>query len=255
MISFCVVISIVVFFCLQDNDRKKEKQGQARNQRLSIFGFALALDFPCRSKYLADKKHMKFFKNLFLRKPHGNPLPLGGGREGAAPLRIEGIPEAPFTAEPDDAELAAQALLELMAQQAQKTREGRKAAGSAPVGSPDGEMGAAYYRALASRIREAHAKAALQATRFIYNCELELQKPHLPLYGGGSVQMLETELYKRIDIIEREGGELKRRWQHCLAEVTVRLMNSTPQEEKSHTGNTEKKDGTQKAQKHTEGHS
>lgn len=199
---------------------------------------------------------MKFFKNLFLRKPHGNPLPLGGGREGASPLRIEGIPEAPFTAEPDDAELAAQALLELMVAPSNSPKgEGKDTATSAPVGSPDGEKGAAYYRALASRIREAHAKAALQATRFIYNCELELQKPRLPLYGPGSVQLLETELYKRLDVVEREGGELKRRWQHCLAEVTVRLMNSTPPEEKSHTGNTEKKDGTQKAQKHAEGNS
>ena len=89
---------------------------------------------------------------------------------------------------------------------------------------------AAYYRQLADRIREAHAKAARQATRFIYNCELELQKPRLPLYGPGSVQLLETELYKRIDVVDREGGELKRRWQHCLAEVTVRLMNAQPQE-------------------------
>ena len=88
----------------------------------------------------------------------------------------------------------------------------------------------AYYRQLADRIREAHAKAARQATRFIYNCELELRKPRLPLYGAGSVQLLETELYKRIDVVEREGGELKTRWQHCLAEVTVRLMNAQPQE-------------------------
>ena len=166
------------------------------------------------------------------------------------PLRIEGIPEAPFTAEPDDAELAAQAVLELM-QASQPPKGGASSNGHPPSGGlgacpPLGGLGA-YYRALASRIREAHAKAAQQATRFIYNCELMLQNRHLPLYGDGSVQMLETELYKRIDIIEREGGELKRRWQHCLAEVTVRLMNSTPPEEKSHTDNTEKEDATQKA--------
>lgn len=159
---------------------------------------------------------MNFFKKIFLRKPHGNPLLPGGGREGASPLRIEGIPEAPFTAEPDDAELAAQAVLELMAHVSHKTHKVHET------------HDAAYYRALASRIREAHAKAALQAARFIYNCELMLQNKHLPLYGSGSVQMLETELYKRIDIIEREGGELKTRWQHCLAEVTVRLMDAPP---------------------------
>ena len=182
---------------------------------------------------------MNFFKKIFLRKPHGNPLPPGGGREGTSPLRIEGIPEAPFTPEPDDAELAAQAVLELMVASSNSPKgEGKDTATSAPVGLPVGEKGAAYYRALADRIREAHAKSALQATRFIYNCELMLQNKHLPLYGSGSVQMLETELYKRIDIIEREGGELKRRWQHCLAEVTVRLMNATenkdaPAEQKS----------------------
>lgn len=159
------------------------------------------------------------------------------------PLRIEGIPEAPFTAEPDDAELAAQAVLELM--QASQPPKGGASSNGHP---PSGGLGA-YYHALASRIREAHAKAAQQATRFIYNCELMLQNKHLPLYGDGSVQMLETELYKRIDVVEREGGGLKRRWQHCLAEVTVRLMNSTPPEEKPHTDgtdNTEKKNGTQK---------
>lgn len=143
--------------------------------------------------------------------------------EEPVPLRIEGIPEAPFTPEPDDAELAAQAVLELLAQQAQK---GRKAAEQMVNGkSVNGKSD--YYRALADRIREAHRKAALQATRFIYNCELELQKPHLPLYGPGSLQLLETELYKRLDVVDRESGELKRRWQHCLAEVTVRLMNAT----------------------------
>lgn len=158
--------------------------------------------------------------SLFRRKPRS----IEPKAEAAPqPLRIEGIPEAPFTAEPDDAELAAQALLELLAQQTQK---GRKAAEQMVNGkSVNGKS--EYYRALADRIREAHAKAARQATRFIYNCELMLQNRHLPLYGDGSVQMLETELYKRIDVVEREGGELKRRWQHCLAEVTVRLMNAT----------------------------
>lgn len=158
------------------------------------------------------------------------------------PLRIEGIPEAPFTPEPDDAELAAQALLEMMAHVSHKSHKTHKSHEAHETHD------AAYYRQLASRIREAHAKSALQATRFIYNCELELQKPRLPLYGDGSVQMLETELYKRIDVVDREGGELKRRWQHCLAEVTVRLMNA-PQQEEPHTdntGSTEKKNDTQK---------
>ena len=202
---------------------------------------------------------MKLFKKLF--RKDSSPR---GGQEGAVPLTIEGT-HTNITLEPDDAELAAQALLELMARPTHSPyRGGRGAAGAANPSSEEslpsrGVLeGSAYYHALADRIREAHAKAARQATRFIYNCELELQKPRLPLYGDGSVQMLETELYKRIDIIDREGGELKRRWQHCLAEVTVRLMKSTPPEEKPHTDNTdntEKKDGTQKAQKYAEGDS
>ena len=144
---------------------------------------------------------------------------LGRAPQQPQPLRIEGIPEAPFTPEPDDAELAAQALLELMANQSnRKTRSNQNTQSNQSNQTP------AYYRALADRIREAHAKAAQQATRFIYNCEQMLQNKHLPLYGRGSVQLLETELYKRLDVVDREGGELKRRWQHCLAEVTVRLM-------------------------------
>ena len=164
---------------------------------------------------------MTIFKKIFHRKPRGNDP-----KADAAPqsLRIEGVPEAPFTPEPDDAELAAQAVLELMTRGGQSNRNTPSNQNNPTAQTAD------YYRQLADRIREAHAKAARQATRFIYNCELELRKPRLPLYGPGSVQLLETELYKRIDVVEREGGELKTRWQHCLAEVTVRLMNAQPQE-------------------------
>lgn len=180
--------------------------------------------------------------SIFHRKPRGNDPKADATPQ---PLRIEGIPEAPFTPEPDDAELAAQALLELMGGQAQAPQPPKEQAPKPPKGGcppeetpPLGGRGAgAYYRQLASRIREAHAKAARQAARFIYNCELMLQNRHLPLYGSGSVQMLEAELYKRIDIIEREGGELKRRWQHCLAEVTVRLMDAPPKDKLSEPQN------------------
>ena len=61
-------------------------------------------------------------------------------------------------------------------------------------------------------------------------CEQELQKPSLPLSGPGSLGLLEAELYNRIDVIERRGGELKRRWQHCLATVIVRMMQATDDE-------------------------
>ena len=166
---------------------------------------------------------MTLFNNPFRRRE----------QPASQPLRIEGIPEAPFTAEPDDAELAAQAVLEMMARPATSPSRGwRGAAGALKPSSEEslplrgGVGGSVYYRALASRIREAHTKAARQAARFIYNCELMLQNKHLPLYGSGSVQLLETELYKRIDVVEREGGELKTRWQHCIADVTVRLMEA-----------------------------
>lgn len=178
----------------------------------------------------------------FRRKPHGNDPKADAAPQ---PLRIEGIPEAPFTAEPDEAELAAQAVLELMTRGGQSNRNTPSNQSTPNTQNNPTAQTTAYYRALASRIREAHAKAARQATRFIYNCELELQKPRLPLYGSGSVQMLETELYKRIDVVEREGGELKRRWQHCLAEVTVRLMNSEPP--------TSENEVTQEAQKTRKG--
>ena len=170
---------------------------------------------------------MTIFKKIFHRKPRGNDP-----RTDAAPqpLRIEGVPEAPFTPEPDDAELAAEAVLELMTRGNQSNRSNQSTQSNQNTQNNPTAQTADYYRQLADRIREAHAKAARQATRFIYNCELELRKPRLPLYGPGSVQLLETELYKRIDVVEREGGELKTRWQHCLAEVTVRLMNAQPQE-------------------------
>lgn len=62
--------------------------------------------------------------------------------------------------------------------------------------------------------------------RFVAFCEQELQKPSLPLSGPGSLGLLEAELYKRLDVIERRGGELKKRWQHCLATVIVRRMQA-----------------------------
>ena len=76
----------------------------------------------------------------------------------------------------------------------------------------------------ADKIRAAHIAAEQRTTRFVAWVEEELKNPNLPMSGPGSLALIEAELYKRIDTIEREGGELKRRWQHCLAEVTVRLM-------------------------------
>jgi hypothetical protein len=85
---------------------------------------------------------------------------------------------------------------------------------------------AAYYRRLAERIRLARDQATLRTMRFVTWCEQELEKRDLPIEGKGSLAQMETELYKRIDTIERVDGELKRRWQHCLATVIVRLMQA-----------------------------
>lgn len=171
------------------------------------------------------------FRNLFNRKRKDTP------QEPATEpqtLAIEGIPQAPLTPEPDDAELAAQALLEMMAARQHDRRHGKGARlNTEKTASPDNEKEeavtprtASYYRHLARKMREARETTRLRVARFLAFVEQELKKPHLPTYGDGSLGLLEAELYKRIDIVEREGGELKRRWQRCLALVTVRLMDA-----------------------------
>lgn len=182
-------------------------------------------------------------KRFFHRKRR---VPVGSPDRKPQPLRIEGISPAPLTPEPDEAELAAQALLEHMCEQSRKDHlkdrhkdrhkdhhkdtEKDKAAGSVPVGFADGKpeapRDAAYYRQLADRIRQAHEAATQRTLRFVAFVEQELQKPSLPLSGPGSLGLLEAELYKRLDVIERRGGELKKRWQHCLATVIVRRMQA-----------------------------
>lgn len=155
---------------------------------------------------------MKLFRKIFHREAQPAPQP----------LRISGVGEAPMTPEPDDAEVAAQALLEYMTtltKEKATTRKGEQI--DAVIHTPE------YYRKLAQRIRDAHTSAELHARRFVTFCEQELRKPNLPREGAKSLGLLEAELYKRIDIIEREGGELKKRWQRCLAEVTVRMMGIT----------------------------
>lgn len=152
---------------------------------------------------------MEWYKNIFNRKVKQDPQP----------LRVEGIPNAPITAEPDEAELAAQALFESVMQGKNTRKEENNA--EPENGTPE------YYRRIAEKIRSAHDAATLRTMRFVAFCEQELLKPNLPVSGQGSLELLETELYKRIDTIEREGGELKERWQHCLAEVTVRLMQQS----------------------------
>jgi hypothetical protein len=166
-------------------------------------------------------------KNLFRRKEKPDPQP----------LRIQGIAEAPLTAEPDDAELAAQALLEMMSESLTPgpsipanapTRSLSKGEGSNKTEPREGM--AEHYHRLAERIRQAQEAARLRTMRFVAFCEEELKKADLPLEGPGSLGLLNVELMKRIDTIERVGGELKTRWQHCVAQVLVRLMKHLPQD-------------------------
>ena len=140
------------------------------------------------------------------------------------PLTIQGIAPAPMTPEPDEAEKAAEAFLASLEAKNEKGCQPEK-------GTP------AYYRQLADRIAAAHEAERRAAMRYVAYCEQELRTPRPPLGGGGDVAEKETPpkgglwgleqgLYRHLDTIDRDGGELKRRWQHCLAEVTVRLMNN-----------------------------
>ena len=153
------------------------------------------------------------------KKIHGLFSATKEGEEKVVPLIIEGT-HTTLTAEPDDAELAAMALFASLASGELRVMSEESAA--KPKAAEQGT--AEYYRQLAERIEQAHAADARLATRFVAYVEQELRKPVLPKEGAGSLALLETGLYKRLDTVDREGGELKRRWQHCLAEVTVRLM-------------------------------
>lgn len=139
-----------------------------------------------------------------------------------------------MTMEPDNAELAAQALLEIMVEK----RKFRKKASSDVSGetnisrqpSPsaaDTLQTVAGYHELADRIRQAYASSRQRTLRFLCYCEQQLRNHDIPLFGAGSLNLLQTELLKRIDVVDRVGGEIKARWQHCLAEVTLRQTEAS----------------------------
>ena len=164
---------------------------------------------------------MSIFHFFHSRKREGGA---GQQKSEPQPLRIEGIAPAPLTPEPDDAELAAQALLELMASDGASRNNDIPASRNDDKG--DAPRDVAYYRRLAERIRQAHEAARQRTVRFLAFVEQELAKPDLPLTGPGSLGLLEAELYKRLDVVDRHGGSLKTRWQHCLANVLVRQMQA-----------------------------
>ena len=157
------------------------------------------------------------------------------------PLRIEGTNPAPLTPEPDDAELAATALLESMCDVRSKMEDVREVAADthhpssishhpskSHQPSPISHHTSEYYRSLADRIRSARTAEARLVMRLLASVEEQLAEP-TALYKG---QWGDTErkLYRAMDIAEREGGELHRRWQHCLANVIVRRMEEEREE-------------------------
>ena len=154
---------------------------------------------------------MRWYKNIFRRKTF-KPQP--------KQLRVDGVTTV-LTPKPDDAELAAQALLEKLSE------KGNKAATKEP------EHGTVeYYREMSKRIKANKAAERRLTMRYLTYCEEQLSLPK-PLYNG-QIDEIEQELYKRQDVAEREGGELLRRWQHCLAECIVRQMSSSPAETTTH---------------------
>ena len=173
-------------------------------------------------------------KKLFKRK-HTTPSPAGNGVGERSPLRIEGVKPAPLTAEPDDAELAAQALLESMCDVRSKKEDVREVAADAHHPSAishhpsKSHHTSEYYHVLADRIRTARSAEARLVMRLLASVEEQLAEP-TALYKG---QWGDTErkLYRAMDVAEREGGELHRRWQHCLANVLVRRMEEERENE------------------------
>ncbi len=161
-----------------------------------------------------------------------SPSLTGEGRGGAS---------IAMTATPTPAELAAAALLDSMSRPGSKVQGSRfKNAVPSPSPSPSltgeglgGASPSSYYTAMASRIRDARAMEERACLRWLTYCEQQLTLPAIAKspaltgegLGEGLLAALERGLYDRQDIAYRAGGTLLRRWQHCLAEVTIRLMN------------------------------
>ena len=139
-----------------------------------------------------------------------------------------------MTMEADNAELAAQALLEVMLDKQKRRRKKSDVSDKSETSEKSGESGkpntlqtSEYYHQLSDRIRKAYASSRHRTLRFLCYCEQQLRNKDIPLYGADSLNLMQAELYKRIDVVDREGGEIKARWQHCLAEVTLRQIEAS----------------------------
>lgn len=149
-------------------------------------------------------------------------------------LKIDGVGEAPMTMEADNAELAAQALLEVMLDKQKRRRKKSDVSDKSETSEKSGESGkpntlqtSEYYHQLSDRIRKAYASSRQRTLRFLCYCEQQLRNQDIPLYGADSLNIMQAELLKRIDVVDRVGGEIKARWQHCLAEVTLRQIEAS----------------------------
>jgi len=205
------------------------------------------------------KKPTLFVKKvvLFLRTMYR------GHSDDPQRLAIEGIAPAPITPEPDAAEQAAAALLESLARPGSKVQDSRfkkDTSDPAPSLTGEGQGSVAYYTALAARIREGREMEERACRRWLAYCEQQLKTHPLtpPVMEGsagavntsgarpspstgereeGLLLALQQGLYDRQDIAYRAGGTLLRRWQHCLAEVTIRQMAATENENQNENQN------------------
>lgn len=149
-------------------------------------------------------------------------------------LKIDGVGEAPMTMEADNAELAAEALLEVMIGKQKRRRKKADVSDKSETSGKSVESGkhntlqtSEYYHQLSDRIRQAYASSRQRTLRFLCYCEQQLRNQNIPLFGAGSLNLMQAELLKRIDVVDRVGGEIKARWQHCLAEVTLRQIEAS----------------------------
>lgn len=151
-----------------------------------------------------------------------------------------------MTMEPDKVELAAQALLEVMIDKQKRRRKkadvpnkSETSGKSVESGKPNTLQTSEYYHQLSDRIRQAYASSRHRTLRFLCYCEQQLRNKDIPLYGADSLNLMQAELLKRIDVVDRVGGEIKARWQHCLAEVTLRQMEASARSDEAEEGKEE----------------
>lgn len=137
-----------------------------------------------------------------------------GKKPAPMPLRIARASTA-LTPEPDDAELAAQALLESLIYGDVEDRRKARKADKPKQGSPE------YYKELADRVKAARAHEERMAKRAVAYCFDKLMDNSLT---PDELVAIERHIYKHQTTAEREGGDLLKRWQHALAEVTVMEM-------------------------------